>query len=68
MAGLGQAIESDHFTMLPDHRSATVQIAYGDITQLGPNLSRGAKIAIIAGVAAAVIIVIVFTIKVVSSG
>jgi hypothetical protein len=54
-----QAIESDHFTVLPDHQSATVQIAYSDITQLGPNLSRGKKIAIIAIAAAVIAIVII---------
>jgi small nuclear ribonucleoprotein (snRNP)-like protein len=54
-----QAIESTHFTVLPDHQSAIVQIAYSDITQLGPNLSRGKKIAIIAIAAGVIAIVII---------
>lgn len=54
-----QAIESDRFTMLPDHQKATVQIAYSDITQLGPNLSRAAKIAIVAAAIGAVVIIII---------
>lgn len=55
-----QAIESDRFIMLPDHQNAAVQIAYSDITQLGPNLSRGAKIAIIAAAVGLAVVIIIY--------
>jgi len=42
-----QAIGQDYFTLLPDQQSQPVQIAYSDVQQVGPNLSKGAKIAII---------------------
>ena len=48
-----QAIDRGQFILLPDHQSQPVQIAYGDVQEVGPNLSKGAKIAIIV-VAAAV--------------
>jgi len=47
-----QAIDRDQFTLLPDHQSQPVQIAYSDVQQVGPNLSKGAKITIIVVVAA----------------
>jgi hypothetical protein len=47
-----QAIDRDQFTLLPDHQSHPVQIAYSDVQQVGPNLSKGAKITIIVVVAA----------------
>jgi len=52
-----QAIDQDYFTMLRDHQAAPVQIAYNDVRQMGPNLSTGAKIGIIAGVAGLVIFI-----------
>jgi hypothetical protein len=52
-----QAIEPDQFIMLPDHQAAPVQIAYNDVRQLGPNLSTGAKIGIIAGAVGAGIVI-----------
>jgi small nuclear ribonucleoprotein (snRNP)-like protein len=53
-----QAIRSDGFTMLPDHQTAPVEIAYSDTTDLGPNMSRGEKIATIALVAGVVLLVL----------
>ena len=41
------AIAAESFTVLPDHTAAPVQIAYDSVQQMGPNMSRGAKIAII---------------------
>jgi hypothetical protein len=41
------AIEAESFTVLPDHTAAPVQIAYNSVQQMGPNMSKGAKIAII---------------------
>jgi ribosome maturation factor RimP len=50
------AITALSFTMLPDHTSAPVQIAYNNVQQMGPNMSNGTKIALIvlAGVAVAI--------------
>jgi hypothetical protein len=51
-----QAIESDLFTLLPDHQTASVQIAYSEIANLGPNMSRGSKITLAVVVVAAVLV------------
>ena len=52
-----QAIDRDQFILLPDHQSQPVQIAYSDVQQVGPNLSKGAKIGIIVGAAAAAVVI-----------
>jgi len=54
-----QSIDQDHFTMLPDFQAAPVRIGYGEVVSVGPNLSKGAKIAIVVlvGVIAAAAIV-----------
>lgn len=54
-----QAVDADFFTILPDQQMAPVQLAYADVLQLGPNLSRGAKIAILVLVVLAVTAVVV---------
>ncbi len=54
-----QAIGVDSFTMLPDRQTESVQIAYNEILQTGPNLSRGAKIAIIVLAAVVVAVIII---------
>jgi hypothetical protein len=53
-----QIIDPDTFTMLPDHRTAAVQIAFSDVQYVEQNLSTGAKVAIIVGAAAAAAILI----------
>jgi len=55
-----QAIGQDYFTLLPDHQSQPVQIAYNDVQQVGPNLSKAAKVAIIMGAAVGAGILIMF--------
>ena len=35
------AIEAESFTVLPDHTAAPVQIAYNNVQQMGPNMSKG---------------------------
>ena len=55
-----QAIGQDQFTLLPDHQTTLVQIAYSDVQQVGPNLSKAAKVAIIMGAAVGVGILIMF--------
>jgi ribosome maturation factor RimP len=49
------AIAPDSFTVLLDQTTAPVQVAYNDVQQMGPNMSKGSKIALIvlAGVAVA---------------
>jgi hypothetical protein len=53
-----QAIDADSFDVLPDRTTSPVHIAFAEVQQLGPNMSKGAKIGLIVGitVAAAVII------------
>jgi ribosome maturation factor RimP len=52
------AIEAESFTVLPDHTAAPVQIAYNNVQQMGPNMSRGSWIAlgVLVGVAVVVIV------------
>jgi ribosome maturation factor RimP len=45
-----QAIGQGYFTLLPDRETAPVQIAYNNVQQVGPNLSKNAQIAIAIGV------------------
>ena len=63
-----QTISQNDFTLLPDHQTTPVQIAYNDMVQLGPNLSTTAKVVIVVVVAAVValtVLVIVLTTDVV---
>lgn len=46
-----QMIGEDHFVMVPDHQTASVQIAYTQVHYVEQNLSKGAKIAIVAAIA-----------------
>jgi ribosome maturation factor RimP len=48
------AIAAESFTMLPDHTTAPVQIAYDGVREMRPGLSKGANIAIIIGLVAAI--------------
>ena len=56
------AIEAESFTVLPDHTAAPVRIAYNNVQRMGPNMSKGSKIALIvvAGVAVVVLILVVW--------
>jgi ribosome maturation factor RimP len=51
------AIAADSFTVLPDHTTAPVQIAFNSVQQMGPNMSKGSWIAI--GVLAAVVVTVI---------
>jgi len=59
-----QSIEPDHFMMLPDTQTAPVRIAYSEVTAAGPNLSKGAKITIIALIGVAVTVAVIAIIAV----
>jgi ribosome maturation factor RimP len=63
-----QAIDQDYFILLPDHQSQPVQIAYSDVQQVGPNLSRAAEIAIIVAAGAAAVIAILFVVAYARAG
>jgi len=54
--GLIVAIEDGGFAVMPDKQTTPVQIAYNDMLQVGPNLSKGSKIAIIVVAAVAIFI------------
>lgn len=41
-----QVIDSDSFTMLPDHQTAAVQIAFTEVQYVEQNMSTGAKVAL----------------------
>jgi ribosome maturation factor RimP len=58
-----QEINSDSFMMLPDHQTEPVQIAFGEVQYVEQNLSKGAKIAIIAVVAFIAALVIVQAVR-----
>jgi ribosome maturation factor RimP len=62
--GLIVAIEDGGFAVMPDKQATPVQIAYGDVLQLGPNLSTRAKIAIVLGTAGAVLFVVIIMVYV----
>ena len=53
-----QVIGEDHFVMVPDHQTASVQIAYAQVHYVEQNLSKGAKIAIVVAVVVVVAVVI----------
>jgi ribosome maturation factor RimP len=52
-----QMIGEDHFVMVPDHQTASVQIAYTQVHYVEQNLSKGAKIAIVLAVVLAVVVI-----------
>jgi ribosome maturation factor RimP len=60
-----QVIGEDYFVIVPDHQTASVQIAYTQVHYVEQNPSKGAKIAIVVAVALAVaVVVLVIVIKV----
>jgi len=54
--GYIQSIGPDHFTLLPDRKREPVNVYYAETTQVGKNLSAGATIATVVGIAAAVVV------------
>jgi ribosome maturation factor RimP len=53
-----QAIERDSFTLLPDHQTTPVQMQFNEVREVGPNLSKGAKVAIAVAVLITVVVVV----------
>ena len=56
------AIAADSFTVLPDHTTAPVQVAFNSVQQMGPNMSKGSWIAIAVLAAVVVTVIIVFAV------
>ena len=54
-----QQIEVDHFMMLPDAQTTPLRVAYSDVTAAGPNLSKGAKIAIVVVIGLAIAVAVI---------
>jgi ribosome maturation factor RimP len=54
-----RAIGSESFTVLPDHQTTPLQVAYNETARLGPNLSTTAKVLIGIGIAIGVWLIIV---------
>ncbi len=52
------AINDDHFVLLLDQVARPMEIAYGEVEELGPNLSTGQIIGIGVSVAVAVVLII----------
>jgi len=52
------ALDAESFTMLPDHATAPVEVAYNNVQQMGPNPGAGTWIAI--GILAAVAVVVIY--------
>ena len=53
-----QVIGEEDFVMVPDHQTASVQIAYTQVHYVEQNLSKGAKIAIVVALVVAVAVVV----------
>ena len=60
--GFIKTIGMDRFSILPDHQSAPVEVAYNDIQVVHQNMGAGATLAIVIGIiAAAAIIAVIVT-------
>jgi hypothetical protein len=59
-----QVIGPDTFTMLPDHQTVPVEIAFSEVGQIGPNLNTAAKIAIGVGIAVGVVVLVMVAVYV----
>ncbi len=53
-----QTINNEHFVLLLDQVATPMEIAYGEVEELGPNLSTGQKVVIGVVVVVAVVIVL----------
>jgi ribosome maturation factor RimP len=54
-------IHDDHFVVLPDGQSNTIRVPYDSVWKVNKNLSFGATIAIVVGIAAAVVLILVLS-------
>jgi len=56
-----RAIYDDHFVIQPDGQTSTLQVPYNSIRKVNKNLSFGATLAIVIGIAAAVVLILVLS-------
>lgn len=54
-------IHDDHFVILPDQQNAGVQVPYQSILKVNKNLSLGGTIAVLVGIAAVVVVILILT-------
>ena len=54
-------IQDDHVVILPDGKTATLNVPYGSVWKVNKNLSFGATLAIIVGIAAAAVLILVLS-------
>lgn len=54
-------IHDNHFVIQPDGETATLQVPYSSIWKVNKNISFGATIAIVVGIAAAVVLILVLS-------
>jgi hypothetical protein len=54
-------IHDDHFVVAPDGKTETVQVPYNSVWKVNKNLSFGATVAIVVGIAAAVVLILVLS-------
>jgi ribosome maturation factor RimP len=54
-------IQEDHFVILPDGETSPLEVPYSSIWKVNKNLSFGATLAILAGVAAATVLILVLS-------
>jgi len=54
-------INSDYFVVQPDGQTQIVQVPYNNILKVNKNLSFGATVAIVVGIAAAVVLILVLS-------
>jgi ribosome maturation factor RimP len=56
-----RAINEDHFLVQPDGQTANLSVPYNSVWKVNKNLSFGATIAIVVGIAAAVVLILVLS-------
>jgi hypothetical protein len=61
MRGHIRGIHQNHFVLQPDGEMSTISVPYDSIWKVNKNLSFGATLAILAGIAAAVVLILVLS-------
>jgi len=54
-------IHDDHFVIQPDGEPSTLRVPYNSIWKVNKNISFGATVAIVVGIAAAVVLILVLS-------
>ena len=61
------ALDAESVTVLPDHTTAPVQIAYNSVQQMGPNMSKTTEAVIIIAVCVGVALAIIIPLAIIAS-